>query len=251
MSYASASRIGGRERNEDSVLALELGGSYCFVVADGLGGHGFGDEASRLLVEAFAREFDGAADNREFLAHAFDRAQECILSSQEARGLNNQMKTTAVALSFIGGKCAWGHVGDSRLYRFRRGALVGRTLDHSVTQMLALAGEISEREIAAHPDRARLMRAVGDRWSGPQYEISKEARLHRHTEFMLCSDGLWERVPPEGLAPPPGADAAGWLSAALAAAEGAGQSAGQGAGQSAGQGAGIMDNYSAVVVIVE
>jgi len=239
VSYASASRTGGRERNEDSVLAIERDGGYCFVVADGLGGHGLGDEASKMLVEAFAREFAGAADNREFLARAFDAAQECILSSQEARGLNNQMKTTAVALSIIGGKCAWGHVGDSRLYRFRRGAPIGRTLDHSVPQVLAQSGEISEREIATHPDRALLLRAVGDRWSGPQYEISKETRLHRHTGFLLCSDGLWERVPAEGLAPPPGADAEAWLAAALGEAE------------SAGQGAGDMDNYSAVVVIVE
>jgi len=238
VSYAAVSKVGSRERNEDSVLELEQDGQYCFVVADGLGGHSFGDKASRLLTETFAHEFKNASDNRKFLAHAFERAQEEILVMQSTMCAKDQMKTTAVALSISGKKCAWGHVGDSRLYLFYRGVLVTRTLDHSVPQMLAMAGEITDSDIANHPDRARLLRAVGDKWEKPQYEIAKEIMLRRDTAFLLCTDGVWEWLSDSMPAPQRGADAGSWLSEVINRLE-----------HTIGEMANI-DNYSAITVII-
>jgi len=239
VSYAAVSRTGGRERNEDSILTLERDGGYCFAAADGLGGHGFGQEASKLLTEVFAREFGGVAGNRKFLAHAFNRAQEEILALQALEGAINQMKTTAVALSIIGGKCAWGHVGDSRLYYFKRGVLSKRTLDHSVPQVLALSGEISECDIATHPDRSRLLCALGDKWDEPRYELSKEISLRRDTAFLLCTDGVWECLTDRKLAPPAGAGADAWLSAIIDEVLYAGQNSKD------------IDNYSAIAVTIK
>jgi len=225
------------ERNEDSILELELDGRYCFVVADGLGGHGYGEDASKLLVEVFEREFKDATDNCGFLARAFDRAQEEILSLQDKMGATNQMKTTAVALSIMDGKCAWAHVGDSRLHHFRRGVLAGRTIDHSVPQMLALSGEITEEEIRKHPDRSRLLRAVGDKWDAPRYEISKEIPLRKVSALLLCSDGFWEHLSGGSLCPPPGAEAKAWLEKMQEEAEKTAI-------------AEEMDNYSAIAICV-
>ncbi|MCL2577110.1 MAG: protein phosphatase 2C domain-containing protein [Defluviitaleaceae bacterium] len=196
VTFAAASRIGKRERNEDSVISLVKDDRYCFVVADGLGGHGLGDLASKTLTYVFSREFDRCTNmksNRIFLSHAFDCAQEEILALQAARGIKKyQAKTTAVALSIFNGKYAWGHVGDSRLYRFNRDILISRTFDHSVPQILALSNEISEDEISTHPDRSLLLHAFGDEWDEPKYEISKETSLKRGNSFFLCTDGVWE-----------------------------------------------------------
>jgi serine/threonine protein phosphatase PrpC len=239
ISFAFISKAGNRECNEDSVCTLARDGKYCFAVADGLGGHGFGAEASALLTNVFEREFETALDNRAFIKAAFERAQAEILAKQEEKNAKNHMRTAAVLLSINGKKYAFAHIGDTRLYYFKHGALSARTEDHSVPQVLALAGEIGEADIATHPDRARLLRAIGDKWEKPQYEITKERPLRRHTAFLLCSDGFWEYLPSTNFAPLPGQDAKDWLAALLAMVEQAGQGSGR-----------VMDDYSAVAVVV-
>jgi serine/threonine protein phosphatase PrpC len=205
ISDASFSYIGKRENNEDSILALKREDRFCFAVADGLGGHGFGDVASRLLVEAFAAEFENAACNCKFIARAFETAQEKISTLKQG-------KTTAAVLSIIGNKCAWGHLGDSRLYYFRRGKLKMRTFDHSIPQMLVALKEIKPDEIATHPDRSRLLCAFGDDWNGQKkYEISKEITLRKGSAFLLCTDGIWEHVSDRNIAPAKNANADEWL----------------------------------------
>jgi serine/threonine protein phosphatase PrpC len=169
----------------------------------------------------------------------FDDAQNEIISAQSAEGLKNQMKTTAVALSIIGGKLAWGHVGDSRMYHFKRGKLVSRTIDHSVSQMLALAKEIDESEIASHPDRSRLLRAFGDKWDAPRYELSKEISLRRDSAFLLCSDGVWEHLPGGHPPAPQCDDAQRWISDMFTDVAESGHQTGD------------NDNYSAIAVIVK
>jgi serine/threonine protein phosphatase PrpC len=188
--------IGSRDVNEDSAICLVAGGSFCFVVADGLGGHGKGEIASRLAVEAFRRQFEISSDEapRAFLEKAFNRAQETILAEQARTNSRHGMKTTAVALAAANGVYAWGHIGDSRLYLFRKNKLKMRTLDHSVPQMLALSGEIKDKQISGHPDRNRLLRAIGIEWEANRYELSDEWPLSRNHAFLLCTDGFWEHI---------------------------------------------------------
>jgi serine/threonine protein phosphatase PrpC len=238
--YAAASLIGQRNCNEDSLIALKQDDRACFVVADGLGGNGLGDEASGLLTEVFAHVFNNAgniSNNKEFLTQAFELAQKEVLAKQLEKGAVNQMRTTAVAISVIKGKCAWGHIGDSRLYRFKRGSFIERTLDHSVPQVLALSKQIKNSEIAAHPDRNRLLRAVGDKWDKPKYELSKEISLRKGMAFLLCTDGIWEYLCDDALLPPKGESAEGWLSAIIYKAEQTGLKTGE------------MDNYSAITIM--
>ena len=71
---------------------------------------------------------------------------------------------------------------------------MGRTIDHSIPQMLALAGEIKEKEIRRHPDRNKLLRVVGTDWENPQYEISEDVEKTGGEAFLLCSDGFWENI---------------------------------------------------------
>ena len=86
----------------------------------------------------------------------------------------------------------WIHVGDSRLYRFREGRRVARTLDHSVVELLRLQGRIDEEEMKRHPDRNRLFEALGGH-GHPDAETG-DASVSAGDGFLLASDGLWENV---------------------------------------------------------
>ena len=203
---ASFSEIGGRSINEDSVFMTQIGDKFCFVAADGLGGHGHGEKASKILVDVFRQEFEIGGHN--FLARAFEKSQERVLAFQNEK---NQARTTAVALVIAGNKCYWGHIGDSRLYRFRKQKLIIRTLDHSVSQMLAITGDIKESDIATHSSRSRLLRVIGDKWTDKSYELSKKSSIKRGDYFLLCTDGLWEVLPEETLIPKKNISVYDWI----------------------------------------
>lgn len=137
---ADCSFPGGRRENEDAVRYGKVGGSFLALAADGLGGHGGGGETSRLAVRSFWEGFERRPKITE--ENLF-----CLMEEINAKILRRQtetqkMRTTFVGLLCDGSRLASVHVGDSRLYWFRDGSLAFRTLDHSVSQMAALAGEI-------------------------------------------------------------------------------------------------------------
>jgi serine/threonine protein phosphatase PrpC len=195
MTFHMITNQGTRDYNEDTAACVEVDGDFCFIVADGLGGHGKGEVASGKTVEVFEREAKKRYENNEsLLKAAFQSAQDEILAMQEAQNDKLSMKTTAVSLSIIDGKCQWGHVGDSRLYAFKKNKLAERTLDHSVPQMLVLSGDIKEKHISKHPDRNRLLRVIGIEWDSPRYDLSDEFPVSEYQAFLLCTDGFWEFI---------------------------------------------------------
>ena len=170
-SYAVVTNPGNRPVNEDSVGVFENGGNYCFILCDGLGGHGMGDVASGLCTTVFKEQFLKTDDMVNFLGQAFLAAQDVILGEQKSRCAKNKMKTTAVAVVTDDRNAYIGHVGDSRLYVFQRNKMKVRTMDHSVPQMLVLSKEIKESQIRNHPDRNILLRVLGEPWDEPKYEL--------------------------------------------------------------------------------
>lgn len=185
---------GEREINEDSTVALENGGNYCFAVCDGLGGHGKGEVASAVTTSTFTDMFYRTDDLVNLIGESLDYAEQRILEKQRLSHNRDEMKTTAVALVIDGDVAYYGHIGDSRLYYFYKGKLKNRTLDHSVPQMLALAGEIKEKEIRRHSDRNMLLRVIGTEWEEPQYELGTPIELKSGSAFLLCSDGFWDFI---------------------------------------------------------
>jgi serine/threonine protein phosphatase PrpC len=200
VSYHSISKAGNREVNEDFVSCADVGNRFFFALADGLGGHGRGDQASRLAVEKSMEIFAAGEtmDKRSLLSACFEQSQALLLGTQDK--VRGDMKTTLVLLYLDGKTALWGHIGDSRLYHFRRGRLVLRTLDHSVPQMLVKMGTIREQDIRGHEDRNRLLKVVGTEWIGSSYEIpAAEQNLKRGDTFLLCSDGFWEWIDEENM----------------------------------------------------
>lgn len=192
--YMEFTSEGNRELNEDRYGVALSGNSHCFVVADGLGGHGNGEIAAQAAVDAVCMTFVDEGFTECFFDHAFSAAQEAILQQQEEMQAPSRMKTTLVILVIHDGKAMWAHVGDSRLYCFKHGKLKNRTIDHSVPQMLALSGEIKEKDIRHHPDRNRLMRVMGIRGEQPRFEVSAPVKMAGEYAFLLCTDGFWELI---------------------------------------------------------
>ena len=100
-------------------------------------------------------------NQKDCLERCFMESQKRLMKKQADENARQDLKTTLVLLRIVNGYVQWGHVGDSRLYYFKNGKIVKRTLDHSVPQMLVAAGEIDEKEIRHHPDRNRLVRVMG------------------------------------------------------------------------------------------
>ena len=197
--YVLISNIGSRKVNEDTVSTIEKDGAYGFIVCDGLGGQGMGDTASKLVVDCFSDCFKSSKINELFLPKAFEYAQNVMIEQKNKLNIKNQMCTTAVAL-VIGENIAYvGYIGDSRLYFFEDGKIMFKTRDHSLSQMLALQGEIMESDIAHHPDRNKLLRAFGMDWEKPMYSIAKPIDIKKGQAFLLCSDGIWEWITEEQL----------------------------------------------------
>lgn len=149
--FSAISRSGSRPENEDSVGMARQENRFCFALADGLGGHGCGEVASKIAVETAKEEFAG--EEEHLLERIFEKAQENILRQQQENRRLADMKTTMVVVNVEEEYVRWGHIGDSRLYFFRNGRIAERTLDHSVPQMLVSIGEIKEKQIRHHPDR--------------------------------------------------------------------------------------------------
>ena len=195
ITYTVFTDRGGREVNEDSARVFEKDGKKCLVLCDGLGGHGKGEVASALVVEAVGQIINSAQKiDEDFLRSAFQLSQEALIDEQIRQDAKTDMKTTAVAMYIDGNKVQWGHVGDSRLYAFAKNKVKLRTLDHSVPQMLVFAREIKEKQIRNHPDRNRLLRVMGIEWEKPMYELAEQTQLEKYQAFLLCSDGFWELI---------------------------------------------------------
>ena len=193
MDYAQITMPGSRDYNEDSAVILQRNENYCFVVADGLGGHGKGEIASAIATDTFKEKFKiDDTINDEFIPKTLLAAQNNIMQEQKLQNATAEMKTTCVSLTVLDKIVRIGYVGDTRAYVFQKNKVKYRTLDHSVPQMLVMSGEIKEKQIRNHPDRNRLLRVMGIDWDRPKYELSDEFLLSECQAFLLCCDGFWE-----------------------------------------------------------
>ncbi|MBO0804370.1 MAG: serine/threonine-protein phosphatase [Nocardiopsaceae bacterium] len=185
--YGVRSDIGlVREGNEDAVYA----GGRLFVVADGMGGHAHGEVASAAAVEALL-PLDTQVPGDELLSaleQAVLRAGSTLHDMVEADSSLSGMGTTLTALLWSGSRLGLVHIGDSRAYRVRDGEVSQLTHDHTLVQSLLDDGEITEDEVATHPKRMMLLRALdGEHNCAPDLELLQARAGDR---YLLCSDGL-------------------------------------------------------------
>lgn len=185
-----------RDHNEDFIAfwepedfqTLQAVGSLA-VLADGVGGEGNGDIASRMAAEsalAIFRESKPEAPPTDIVRRIYDDASAKIFQEAQQKG---RMSTTLLTTIFRHDKATIAHVGDSRAYLIRAGKIKRLTTDHSYTALQVKLGLLLERNAMASPHRSLLTRSVG---SEPicHYDISTEALLQGDV-ILQCSDGLY------------------------------------------------------------
>ena len=192
---ATLSQTGGRRSNQDSFGFEANQAAGCWVVADGLGGHAGGETASRMAVDEVLAAFRQKSDiSPAFIENCLQTAHQAIQLKAAAAYELASMRTTLVVLTCTGNSAVWGHVGDSRLYWFRRGKIVHQTKDHSVPQMLVDAGKLDPLKLRGHEDQNRLTRALGQTGSLKTSVLSEPIDLQPGDAALLCSDGIWTYV---------------------------------------------------------
>lgn len=196
MTIYHSQRQGDRGYQEDSFITIETDKHQLLVVADGLGGHAAGDTAAKLIVELVR---SAAADIPELTLNDVKtqlRAwfKPVVSEFQQAIARNDQAADahTTVAIAIIQQDQLYTlTVGDSRIYLCSEHCL-WRTRDHSVVQMLLDDGEISEAEMAVHPEQGKLYQSIGPKKAvKPRIEHN---RLQAKDVVLAVSDGFWEGV---------------------------------------------------------
>ncbi len=199
-----------REHNEDALFALTTllasnGTTYPFgiyIVADGMGGHQYGEVASEVAVRTMSEHLiehiyrpifqinqqSPDAPLRDILEAGVNLAHNAILGFAPGGG------TTLTLVLILDNQMAIAHVGDSRVYEVKlNGAMRALTRDHSLVKRLEELGQLTPEEAAVHPQRNVLYRALGQ---GEPFEPEIiTAPVPESGYLLICSDGLWGVIP--------------------------------------------------------
>ncbi len=198
------SRTGMRANNEDRLAYCYSREALLMVVADGMGGHYYGEVAAQIavqtLTDAFPREFKPRMrDPFMFLQKGMLNAHRAILDFAGKHRLLDSPRTTCVACIVQNSVAYWAHSGDSRLYLLRNGRVLAQTRDHSRVRLLVDQGVISEEQMPGHPDRNKIYGCLGGQQK-PEIEYSRKATLETGDVLVLCTDGIWSVLPADILA---------------------------------------------------
>ncbi len=193
--------------NEDSLFAVKgvrsLNGQMqqvgLFVVADGMGGHANGQDASRLAIQTIIDYMlprlvhveETSETPEKLLVDSVQQANQAVHEHNVKNGAD--MGTTVTATLIIDTTAHVANVGDSRTYLYRTSNGLSKvTRDHSVVASLVDAGIIKPDDIYTHPKRNQIYRSLGEK---PFVEVDPfDVQLQAGDKMLLCSDGLWDMV---------------------------------------------------------
>ena len=184
-----------REENQDAVRCEYFGHNVLAVVCDGMGGERAGKEASTIAINEFFQRFsDGYSESldedgiRKLLISSVSAANSVIYTRARLDFKNFGMGTTCVAVFLTADAAYVANVGDSRAYIVTQTGLFQVTTDHNVAAVLYEQGKITEKEMAVHPQKHMLTRAVG-----VEKTVLTDTFVLTYDDeitLMLCSDGL-------------------------------------------------------------
>ena len=191
---------GRRKNNEDHIYPLsELANSAqkLFIVCDGVGGAEKGEIASSLACESIQTYFSTFIEgdpSEEFIQKAIQytetRFDEYVIAHPEAKGM-----ATTMTLAYIGDTgITVAHIGDSRIYQFRKGRLVFRTEDHSLVSTLVKLGQISPEEALFHPQKNIITRALQGTDHSVEAEFVHLTDIQPDDYLFMCTDGVIENL---------------------------------------------------------
>jgi serine/threonine protein phosphatase PrpC len=189
------SRQGGRANNEDRTTYSYSRDTLMMAIADGMGGHHYGEIASQIAIQTLADSFKHEAkptlaDPFFFLQKSMNNAHHAILDYAARHQLKDTPRTTCVACIVQDNIAYWAHAGDSRLFLMRGGKVIAQTKDHSRIRLLLDEGMITEAQAATHPDRNKIYSCLGSP-TPPEIAFSRKTPLEHGDILLLCTDGLW------------------------------------------------------------
>jgi serine/threonine protein phosphatase PrpC len=197
-----------RSANEDTVVFVapaegsaegKLG--YLALVADGMGGHAAGEVASSLAAEVIRRIFYSAdASPPQALNSAFAAANQVIFDHAALNSDFNGMGTTCTAIAIRDDRLWLAHVGDTRAYLLRDGALAQLSDDQTLHAQLVRDGVMTAEEAAKSPGGNIILQALGPRQAISPTIWAEGRPLRRGDTVFLCSDGLYDLVDDDDIA---------------------------------------------------
>jgi PPM family protein phosphatase len=184
-----------KQINEDSFMYAEVPAGHLLVVCDGMGGHASGREASQKAIETILREMQAAVPAPgPALKRAIEIAGRAVYEIGGPPQHRLRPGSTCVALLVHAGGIEVAHVGDSRGYMTRGGAIYPITRDHSMVQQMIDAGVLTPEDAIGHPDANKITRALG---MTPDVEVELRPSPIPHEKgdlLLLASDGLCDLV---------------------------------------------------------
>ncbi len=181
-----------KQINEDACAYVESSFGHLLVLCDGMGGHTHGREASHTAIRIILSTVEDAPLDiapRTLLAQAVEAAGRAVYEVGGREATESRPGTTCIVALVSDDGAYTAHVGDSRVYLIRSGAIHRVTKDHSIVQDLLDSGAISPDEARDHPESNKITRALG-MTEDVQVDVSERIPLHPGDALLLCSDGL-------------------------------------------------------------
>jgi len=189
--------IGGRDEQQDACNVFKNKSSTLLALGDGMGGHSGGKVASETLIAeakyAYSRHQGIIKNPKEFFQGIVDGTMSALTQYKEENPESDPHTTCVLAL-IQNNKLFVGHIGDSRMYLFINKKFEKRSRDHSVVQMLLNEGEITEEEMATHPDQNKLLKSISTRKEVKITVKEYDLPADKSNAVLICSDGFWEQI---------------------------------------------------------
>jgi serine/threonine protein phosphatase PrpC len=193
--YADLSLLGGREENQDRVAVAVAEHAALLVVVDGMGGHAEGARAAdvtlKTLLEAFWHTPQPLFDPLGFLHLTLGKAHEEVVRIGLHLPMESRPRATCAVCLVQQGSAYWAHVGDSRIYLLRHGAVAMRTRDHSHVEVLLREGLITPDQAHNHPLRNYVECCLGGDPVLPDMALGQRRGLQHDDVLFVCTDGVW------------------------------------------------------------
>ena len=185
----SYSSIGKRLTNEDAYDISDINNTTLIVLADGVGGHNYGEFASKQVITSMKEWLRDQELSEKEMEQAIQYANHVIHSKHS---LYPNARSTIAAVWLDGNKAFAMNIGDTRIYHFREYELLYQSKDHSMAQLAVNAGEMEACKIRESTERNILFRALGSEQL--QRPEKRKLSLKSGDRLLLCTDGFWEII---------------------------------------------------------
>ena len=194
---------GKRANQEDSFFPENKeSNSRLFIVCDGVGGAEKGEVASQLAVQTMSRFLGESLEktvDEALVQQAVAAAEKELAAFQKKNPEAAGMGTTLTLLHFGDDQLTAAHIGDSRIYHFRKNEILWKTKDHSWVEEMLARELLTPEEAAEHPRRNVITRALqGDLAKEIKADVQPLFEVQKGDIFLLCSDGVLESFTDEG-----------------------------------------------------